>query len=231
MVRCYYAKHNRQCQEGIMRNSKRIPALILTVVMIITLIPTSALAATARWKKSGSNWTYILSNGKKATGWKKISKKWYYFNSKGIMQTGLKTIKSKYYYFNSKGAMKTGWVTIKSKKHYFSKKDGHGLKNGWKKIGSKYYYFDKKGVLIEESSSTVKPTVTPTPQPTAPTISYYELTGSVTDSEGNETPVSFTGSSKSDVKSQYAAYCSNHGVVGNNYVIYAVYSDGSKKPA
>lgn len=71
---------------------------------------------------------------------------------------------------------------------------------------------------------------TPTPKPAA-TISYYELTGSVTDSDGNSTTVSFTGGSKSDVKSQYAAYCSNHGVVGNNYVIYAVYSDGSKKPA
>ena len=190
-----------------MSNLKRIPALILTVVMLVIFIPATTFAATARWKKSGSNWTYVLSNGKKAKGWKKISKKWYYFNSKGIMQTGLKTIKSKYYYFNSKGAMKTGWVTIKSKKHYFSKKDGHGLKNGWKKIGSKYYYFDKKGVLVDESSSIVKPTVTPTPKPAA-TITHYYLTGNGFSQETGEkvSGLSFTGNSADDCENQYVSY-------------------------
>ena len=69
---------------------------------------------------------------------------------------------------------------------------------------------------------------TPTPQPAA-TISYYELTGSVTDADGNEISVSFTGGSKSDVKSQYSAYCANHNVSPNNYNIWAVYSDGTRK--
>ena len=69
---------------------------------------------------------------------------------------------------------------------------------------------------------------TPTPKPAA-TISYYELTGSVTDADGNETSVSFTGGSKSDVKSQYSAYCANHNVSPNNYNIWAVYSDGTRK--
>lgn len=72
---------------------------------------------------------------------------------------------------------------------------------------------------------------TPTPQPPAATISYYELTGSVTDSDGNEISVSFTGGSKSDVKSQYSAYCANHNVSPNNYNIWAVYSDGTRKKA
>ncbi len=129
-----------------MDSKKRITAMLLTTVMLVSFIPSTAMAAKAHWKTKGTKTYYILSTGKKAKGWKKISKKWYYFNSKGVMQTGLKTIKNKYYYFNSKGAMKKGWVTIKNKLHYFSKKDGHGLKSGWKTIGSNTYYFSSKGV-------------------------------------------------------------------------------------
>ena len=129
-----------------MTGLKRVSATLLTMTMLVSFIPTSAMAAKSHWKTKGDKTYYILSSGKKATGWKKISSKWYYFNSKGVMQTGLKTIKKKDYYFSSKGAMKTGWVTIKNKLHYFSKKDGHALKNGWKTLSSKKYYFSSKGI-------------------------------------------------------------------------------------
>ena len=69
---------------------------------------------------------------------------------------------------------------------------------------------------------------TPTPKP-APTISYYELSGTAFDDDGNEHNNTFTGSSKSDVRSQYTTWLDNHGYIGGSYAIYAVYSDGSRK--
>lgn len=71
---------------------------------------------------------------------------------------------------------------------------------------------------------------TPTPKP-APTISYYELTGNGYDDDGNEHSNSFTGGSKSDVRSQYSTWIDNHGYIAGSYVIVAVYSDGSRKTA
>lgn len=71
---------------------------------------------------------------------------------------------------------------------------------------------------------------TPTPKP-APTISYYELIGGALDDDGNEHRNTFTGDSKSDVRSQYSTWIDNHGYIAGSYSIYAVYSDGTKKPA
>ena len=71
---------------------------------------------------------------------------------------------------------------------------------------------------------------TPTPKP-APTISYYELIGTAYDDGDNEHRNTFTGGSKSDVHNQYDTWCENHGYYAGSYSIYAVYSDGTKKPA
>ena len=70
---------------------------------------------------------------------------------------------------------------------------------------------------------------TPTPKP-APTISYYELNCTAFDDEDNQHSNTFTGGSKSDVRNQYTTWLDNHGYSGGSYNIYAVYSDGSKKP-
>lgn len=69
---------------------------------------------------------------------------------------------------------------------------------------------------------------TPTPKP-APSISYYELSGTAFDDDGNEHRNTFTGGSKSDVRSQYTTWLDNHGYIGGSYAIYAIYSDGSRR--
>jgi hypothetical protein len=84
-------------------------------------------------------------------------------------------------------------------------------------------------------TETTPPPATPTPVPAtptpAPTISYYELTGTAFDDDGNEHTNTFTGSSKSDVRSQYSTWVSNHGYIAGSYSVVAVYSDGSRKSA
>jgi len=73
---------------------------------------------------------------------------------------------------------------------------------------------------------------TPTPKP-SPTITNYLLTGSAYDNETGEriSGLSFTGSSANNCIDQYESYCQNHNYSTGTYNVYAVYSDGSKKPA
>lgn len=71
---------------------------------------------------------------------------------------------------------------------------------------------------------------TPTPKP-APTITGYELNGTAFDDNDNEQIYSCTGTSTSSCRNQYTTWVSNHGYHGGGYNIYAIYSDGSKKPA
>lgn len=73
---------------------------------------------------------------------------------------------------------------------------------------------------------------TPTPKP-SPTVSYYQLTGSGADNSTGEvvSGLTFTGSSKSDVKNQFYTYCDNHNLTACGYDVRVYYSDGSSKPA
>ena len=78
--------------------------------------------------------------------------------------------------------------------------------------------------------ATPTPVPPPTPKP-APTITGYELRGSAWDGDNKVTGLVFTGSSASSCVDQYETYCVNHGYDTGGYSIYAVYSDGTKKPA
>jgi len=71
---------------------------------------------------------------------------------------------------------------------------------------------------------------TPTPTP-VPTFCYYELNCLAWDEDGYEHPNTFTGSSLNDVENQYLTWCGEHNYDAGSYNVYAVYSDGSKKPA
>lgn len=73
---------------------------------------------------------------------------------------------------------------------------------------------------------------TPTPRP-APTITHYYLSGHGYSQETGEkvSGLSFTGSSADDCINQFESYCQNHNLNTGSYQVYAVYSDGSKKPA
>lgn len=73
---------------------------------------------------------------------------------------------------------------------------------------------------------------TPTPKPAA-TITHYYLSGHGYSQETGEkvSGLTFTGSSANDCINQYESYCQNHNLNTGSYSVYAVYSDGTKKPA
>lgn len=57
------------------------------------------------WKKTGNNYSYINSSGKKAVGWNRLNGLWYYFNQNGDMVRGTQTISNKTYIFNENGSL------------------------------------------------------------------------------------------------------------------------------
>ena len=173
-----------------MARMKKIVATLLTMIMLLTFIPTTANAATRGWKKSGKYWTYIMPSGKKAKGWKKINKKWYYFNKKYQMVTGLQKISKKYYYFTSKGVMKTGWVKIDKKKHYFDVR-GDMLKNSWVDAGTAFYYVDEEGIMVKNTSRKIGKNVYlfGTDGKKIESKGWHSLTVKVKDEEGNKQEV------------------------------------------
>ena len=62
-------------------------------------------------QNTDGTWSFINSNGEKATGWIQDGNTWYYLNSSGIMQTGwFKDTNGLWYYLNPNGSMKTGWL-------------------------------------------------------------------------------------------------------------------------
>lgn len=140
-----------------MRLSKRISALILTVIMMLTLIPMTAMAAGQDgWQKEEGSWYYYEDGVAIKNQWSKIGGKWYYFMDDGRMASNTivpdKEIKH-FYIVDKSGAMvtKAGWYSIKEEGStiWFYVKKGGELTTGWKKISGKWYYFaDVFGIMI-----------------------------------------------------------------------------------
>ncbi len=99
------------------------------------------------WKKQGSNYVYLLSNGKKLTGWLKKGTKVFYLNKKGVRVSGWTKISGKYYYFSTAGVRKTKWLKVGTNKYYLDPSANGARVTGMKKIGKSTYYFNKKGVM------------------------------------------------------------------------------------
>jgi beta-glucosidase len=99
------------------------------------------------WSKNvNGTWSFVNSNGEKATGWIQSGNSWYYLNSSGIMQTGwTKDNNGSWYYLNNNGAMKTGWFNDTNGLWYYLNDNG-AMKTGWfKDTDGKWYYFNDSG--------------------------------------------------------------------------------------
>ena len=68
---------------------KRIIAAIVTAGLMVSIIPSTAMAATVGWNGSDKDgWRYYTTSSSYVkNSWKQISGKWYYFNSDGIMES------------------------------------------------------------------------------------------------------------------------------------------------
>ena len=123
---------------------------------------------TGGWKKVGSTWYYLNSDGTAktgwlytggawyyldpskdgamATGWVKVSGTWYYCNGSGSMQTGWLKLGGTWYYLNSSGAMATGWKSVGGTWYYLNPGNG-AMQTGWIDDNGTWYYANGSGAM------------------------------------------------------------------------------------
>ncbi|WP_034442320.1 hypothetical protein [Butyrivibrio sp. AE2032] len=151
---------------------KKILAVAMTCGMLLSFIPSTAMAATAGWQGSdASGWQYCTSDGSYVkNAWKQIGGKWYYFGEDGyaLLDTWA-FVDGKLYHFGKSGAMdKNKWISCGDYKisealeelaTRYAKFDEvldefRNLKNwryvgsdgaaytGWNKVGNDWYFFE-----------------------------------------------------------------------------------------
>jgi len=144
--------------------TKRISALALILIMMISIIPVTVFAGSDKngWQKEGDYWYYYRDNEKVTNDWIKDGGKWYYLSEDGSMAVDQAVADSKtgkFYIVDKSGAMvtKAGWVKVVDNGNgstlwYYLKKGGEAVK-GWKKLSSKWYYFSGDSAVMVSSIS------------------------------------------------------------------------------
>ena len=104
----------------------------------------SAKVVKPHWEGSGSNWSYIKSDGSKATGLLTLGSRTFFLNNSGRLRYGWIGFENNLYFADSDGALVTGWLKRGSKYFYF--RDDHTMVTGKATIGNKTYFFTQNGV-------------------------------------------------------------------------------------
>ena len=129
--------------------TKKISALLLTLILLVALVPATVFAASlSGWVQDGDVWYYYRNDKKLSQTWLKWKNNWYYFGYSGRMMADTVYFvdsDQKTYVFDKSGALtkKTGWRFFgsSSSKDWFYVKKGGIATTGWKKIDGKWYYF------------------------------------------------------------------------------------------
>ncbi|NYC51648.1 glucan-binding YG repeat protein [Clostridium beijerinckii] len=106
-----------------------------------------------KWSKNlDGTWSFVNSNGEKATGWVQDGNSWYHLDQSGNMQTGwLKDADGSWYYLNNNGAMTTGWFKDTDGNWYYLDNNG-AMKTGWlKDANEKWYYLNTNGEMAVDT--------------------------------------------------------------------------------
>ena len=97
------------------------------------------------WEGSGTNWSYIKSDGTKATGILVLGSRTFCLSSTGKLRYGWIKLGSNYYYADSDGELVTGWLRRGGNSYYF--RSNHTMATGKTKIGDNTYIFKKDGIM------------------------------------------------------------------------------------
>ena len=128
---------------------KKILASFMTAGMMLTFIPTSAMAATVGWNGNDSDgWRYYTTSSSYVKNdWKKIDGKWYYFNSNGYMESNCYRDG---YWLTKSGAWdgtSSHGTWEKNSNGWWYEDSGWYPVNRWLWIDGECYYFDSKGFM------------------------------------------------------------------------------------
>jgi len=144
-----------------MTHAKKIPAIILMLIMLVSMLPSQVFAAKQNgwWQDSSGHWYYYVDGQAVKGGWKKIGGKWYFFDNDAIMLSNTfipEKSGNKYgcdfYYFDKSGAMVTSswfnWMPTEKQSYWiYATKSGKAALD-WKKIDGKWYFFNPAGIMI-----------------------------------------------------------------------------------
>ena len=128
---------------------KRIIATIVTAGLMVSIIPSTAMAATVGWNGSDKDgWRYYTTSSSYVkNSWKQISGKWYYFNSDGIMESNSYRDGC---WLSSSGAWDTRYSKGTWKQDYkgwWFTDNGWYPKDQWLWINGNRYYFNSNGYM------------------------------------------------------------------------------------
>ena len=96
------------------------------------------------WVSSNGSWSYVRSDGTKATGLLVLGSSTFYLDAQGVMQTGWIKKDSSYLYADEEGRLLTGWQTIDGSIYYLDPKT-FARRTGISKIDNKLYAFAADG--------------------------------------------------------------------------------------
>lgn len=78
--------------------NKNIRKAITSLLVALSLVAVSPIAAHAEWKSNSAGWWYQNGGSYYANGWYQIGGQWYAFNGQGYMMTGWIQSGSNWYY-------------------------------------------------------------------------------------------------------------------------------------
>lgn len=135
---------------------KRIAAAVLSIML--TMAGAAVCFGASGWQKSGSNWVYYDTNGRKvANEWQKgADGLWRYLDYNGNM--ALNSWVDGDYYVDANGIMVAGkcmklakkddgWDNNAEQAWYYFTSDGKAASDSWQKISDKWYYFNGDGEM------------------------------------------------------------------------------------
>ena len=97
------------------------------------------------WVNSNGSWSYLKSDGSKATGFLTLGTSTFFLDAQGVMKTGWIKDGSSYYYADPEGRLQSGWQTIDGSIYYLDPKT-FARKTGICKIDNKLYAFSADGI-------------------------------------------------------------------------------------
>ena len=151
---------------------RKFLAAALTAGMMLSFVPSSAMADSTGWREDDGYWMYYTSESEYCVNtWKEIGGYWYYFRDNGhaLMDTWV-WIDGDMYHFDTKGHMeKNKWIPCGYFITGYKYEDGHPVYDksrtqwryvgsngkaysGWKKINGSWYFFgdDKSGPFSDD---------------------------------------------------------------------------------